>query len=110
MKANKLNQRVTFQQKSVTKNGIGEEVFTWADFVTVWAEAIPIRGREFFSAQQNQQTVDVRFRIRSRSDLVGEMRLVWNTQPYDIIAIIPGTSQYKGSLEVMAASGIRNGQ
>lgn len=110
IKAGSLNQRITFQQKSLTRNGIGEEVFTWSDVATVWAEVIPIRGREFYESAQMQQAVDMRFRIRARSGLDGSMRLLWKTEPYDIIAIIPGTAQHAGTIEIMAVSGIRNGR
>lgn len=108
--AGKLRERITLQSKSATRNAIGEEVFTWVDVVTLWAEAIPIRGREFYAAAQMQQAVDIRFRIRKRAGLDGSMRLIWNTEPYDIIAIIPGVGNYIGTTEIMAVSGIRNGR
>lgn len=108
--AGKLDQRITFQQKGVTKNAIGEEVVTWSDVVTVWAEVVPLRGREFYAANQTQQVVDVRFRIRARSGLTNDMRLLWKTQPYDITALIPGTGPFAGTLEIMAMNGARNGR
>lgn len=104
-----LDQRITLQQKSVSRASNGEEVVTWNDVATVWAEAVPLRGREFFAAAQMQQAVDVRFRIRARTGLSGDMRVQWKAQPYDIIAIIPGTAQFSGFLELMAVSGVRNG-
>lgn len=104
-----LDQRITLQQKSVTRASNGEEVVTWGDVATVWAEAVPVRGREFFAAAQMQQAVDVRFRIRTRSGLTGNMRVMWKAQPYDITAMIPGTAQYAGYIEIMAVSGVRNG-
>ena len=108
--AGKMADRVTFQQKSVTRNGLGEEVVTWADVATVWAEVIPLRGGEFYAANQTQQTVDVRFRIRARSGLTNDMRLLWKTAPYDITALIPGTGKWQGMTEIMAISGVRNGR
>ena len=108
--AGKYDQRVTFQQKAVTRNGLGEEVVTWTDVCTIWAEAIPLRGREFYAANQTQQVVDVRFRIRARSGLSNDMRLLWKTQPYDITGLIPGTGPYAGTLEIMATNGVRNGR
>lgn len=110
MAAGRLVERVTIQQKSVTRNGLGEEVVTWGDLVTVWAEAIPLRGREFYAANQTQQVVDVRFRIRARSGLTNDMRLLWRTEPYDITALIPGAGIWQGMTEIMAISGVRNGR
>jgi SPP1 family predicted phage head-tail adaptor len=109
--AGKYDQRVTFQQKSATRNALGEEVVTWTDVgQPVWAEAIPLRGREFYAANQTQQVVDVRFRIRARAGLTNDMRLLWKTAPYDITGLIPGTGPYLGTLEIMATNGIRNGR
>lgn len=108
--AGRMDQRVTIESKSVTRAANGEEVVTWGTLATVWAEVIPLRGREFFAAAQNQQAVDVRLRIRERSDLTGDMRLQWRGQPYDITAVIPGTGHYVGTQEIMAVSGVRNGR
>lgn len=106
----KLSERVTLQQKSVTKNGIGEEIVTWSDVATVWAEVIPLRGREFFAANQIQQAADIRVRIRERAGLSPDLRLVWKSQPYDITGLIPGTGPYAGLVEIVALSGVRNGR
>ncbi len=108
--AGKLDQRVTFQQKSVTKNAIGEEVVSWIDFATVWAEVRPVRGAEFYAANQMQQTLDMRVFVRQRADLTNDMRMIWKAQPYDITGLIPGTGPYHGSLEITVINGVRNGR
>lgn len=106
--------RIKLQSKSVTRNAIGEEVVTWADVVTetadhcLWAEVWPLKGREFFAAQQTQYAADVRFRIRYRSDITREHRVLWNSEPYDIVQIIDvGAGRH--TTEIMAVNGIRNG-
>lgn len=114
--AGDLDQRIVFQTKKVEKNSIGEETVVWVDVVTstpdhgIWAKAIPLRGVAFFAANQQQHTVDVRFIIRERSGLTTAMRLLWKSEPYDITSIIPGTAQYKGTLEIMAVNGVRDGR
>ena len=32
-----FRERLTIQQKDVTRNGIGDEVATWSDVATTWA-------------------------------------------------------------------------
>jgi len=108
--AAKLSERVTFQQKGVTKNAIGEEVVTWSDVATVWAEVRPVRGGEFYAANQMQQTLDLRVFVRARSGLSPDYRLLWRSVPYDITGIIPGTDKYAGLIEVTAINGVRNGR
>ena len=108
--AGNMRHRLTLQSKSATRNSIGEEVVTWADVASVWGEARPIRGKEFYEANQVQQTLDVRFIIRQRFGITTDMRLLWKSVPYDITAVIEGTGGYLGTLELHGLNGARNGR
>jgi SPP1 family predicted phage head-tail adaptor len=107
-------QRIRLQAKSVTRNAIGEEVVSWTDVVTdtadhaLWAEAWPLKGREFFAAQQTRYAADVRFRIRWRADVVREQRVLWHDEPYDIV-MLTDVGAGRHTLEILAINGIRNG-
>lgn len=109
MHAGKLNHRVTIQQRSTTRDpAMGSEIVGWADVVTVWAQFDPIRGREYYSAKQEQAETVARFRIRYRSDIVTEMRVVFGGKFYDIEDVINvrGLNDY---LELMTREGLTNG-
>jgi SPP1 family predicted phage head-tail adaptor len=109
--AGELNQRLTFQQKVITRNAMGEEIASsYADVCTVFAKVMPLRGNAFFAANQQQHTVDARFLIRDRAGLTTDMRLLWRGQPYDITNLIPGTDKYRGFTEVMAINGVHDGR
>lgn len=108
--AGEMNQRITFQEKVVAPNGIGESLATYADVCTVWAKVMPLRGNAFFAANQQQHTVDARFMVRDRAGLTTDMRLLWRDRPYDITNLIPGTGKYKGMTEVMAINGVHDGR
>ncbi len=102
-------ERITLQSKTVTKNAIGEEVVTWADVLPVtWAEAHPISGKEFFSAEQTRYQADVLFRIRYRTGLSREHRVVWRGENYDITQIIDVGAR-RHTHEILAVNGLRNG-
>ena len=88
MKAGQLRQRVTIKDKSVAQNTYGEEVITWVDVVTVWAEVEPLRGREFMEGKQITAEVSTKIRIRYRSGITPEMRAVYGSIVYDIQSII----------------------
>lgn len=105
--AGQLDQRVTLQSKSVTRGSNGEEVVTWAEVATVWAQVQQLRGKEFFAGAQMQQEVDVRVRLRYRSGVTRDQRLQWNGAPLDIVTVIVlGRNE---ALELMCVSGVRNG-
>lgn len=107
--AGRLDQRVKLQQKSVTRNDIGEEVVTWVDVATVWAAAWPLRGREFFAAQQTQYAADVRFRLRHRADVLPTWRIEWRGEPYDIVSVVDAGAK-REMLEILAVSGVKDGR
>lgn len=107
--------RIKLQAKSVTRNAIGEEVVTWADVITdtadnsIWAEVWPLKGREFFAAQQTQYAADVRFRLRYRAGLTQDMRVVWNGDAFDILSIVDVGAAHH-TTEILAVHGVRNGK
>lgn len=107
MRAGRLNQRITIEQKSVTRAGNGEEVVSWIPLDTVWAEVKQLRGREFFAAAQMQGAMDHQVFIRYRTDITRDMRLMWGSQPLDIVGIAEIGN--RDGLEIMALSGVRNG-
>ncbi len=88
MRAGRLNERVTIQQKSVLRETDGSEVITWVDIATVWMEVEPLAGREYLAARQAQSDVTTRFRCRFRAGLTTSQRLVWKGQPFNIKDVI----------------------
>lgn len=105
--AGRLDQRITLQQKSVTRAANGEEVVSWAVVDTLWAEVFQLRGKEFFAGAQMQDAVDVRVRLRYRAGVTRDMRIVWNGTPLDIVSVIE--LGRREALELMCISGVRNG-
>lgn len=86
MRAGKMDRRVTLQARTVTRNAQGEDVATYADLATVWAEKFDLRGREYFAAQQSRAEVTTRWRIRYRDNLRAVDRLVHDGTAYDVVA------------------------
>ena len=102
--AGKRDKRVTIESKSVTINGIGEEVVTWATFATRWAAVLPIRGREFFAAEQTLSSVDYRVNLLKPLAITREMRIKVGSVTMDIVSII----DHDNELELMCSTGVRN--
>lgn len=108
MQPGRYNQRVTFEYKSVTRAGTGEEVTSWVVLDTVWAEVKQLRGKEFYSAAQMQDAMDHQIRIRYRTDITRDMRAVWRGQALDIVGVAELGNH--DALEIMCMSGVRNGR
>ena len=97
MRAGLLRERVRIEEKPqfTDQNEFGEEIRDWTEVATVWAGVEPLRGREFVEAQQEQNQLDVRIRMRYQRGLTikpDEMRAVWvdeneTTHIYDILYV-----------------------
>ncbi len=82
--------RITIQSLTETQDGYGDPIQSWADLTStpdMWAEVMPPTGGEQFQAGQVNATAETTFRVRYRSDLNVEMRVVYETTPYDIKAL-----------------------
>lgn len=101
--AGRLNQRVTLQSKSVTRDGMGNEVVTWSDVATVHAAVEPVRGREFVSLRAAQSDLTTRITIRYRAGVTTAMRVLHDGATYDVREIINPRSRNE-SLELMCVA------
>lgn len=89
MQAGKLDRRITIQEPVISQDDYGEPVVTgWADVATVWAQVVPVSGREYFDATAVRAEKTTRFRIRWRSGLTEAMRIVYDGRNYDIRSIV----------------------
>jgi SPP1 family predicted phage head-tail adaptor len=90
MNIGKLRHRVKIYDKgTITRNGTGEEIPAYDALVaTVWAAVEPLTGREFIEATQVQADVTFRIRIRYRSDIRPEMRVVEGSHTYQIESVL----------------------
>lgn len=95
-----MRERVTLLLKTVTRDALGGEVITWLDQGDEWADVRPIRGREYFVAEQFEAETDIRFVLRYRSDIDSNWRVRWGGVDYDVVDVInPGA--YRRELELM---------
>lgn len=104
-----MDQRITLQQRAAGLDGLGHESGAWTDVRTLWARARPVRGREYFAAGQTQSEVTVAFWIPFATDVVPTWRVVWRSQPYDIVSVIDADGM-REHLELMCATGARDGR
>lgn len=108
MQAGNLDQRITLQSRSTGVDAVGQASATWLDVATVWAQVHTVRGREFFAAAQTQQEQTVKVRIRYRSGVTTDMRLMWEGRPHDITGVIPVGR--RDMLEIMCLQGVKDGR
>lgn len=103
MRAGALDRRITIERNTPTHDAdSNEEVASWGTLATVWAQAKPLRGSERFEADRENAERTVTFRIRHRTDIDEEMRIVFDGDNYDIESIAEiGRSE---GLEIIATA------
>ncbi len=111
MRAGRLNTRITIEQPSESRSATGAVVTTWSTLATVWAEVVPLRGREFYAAQAVQAETDVKYRIRWRDDVTPKMRINASGVLHDIRAVFDAANERAGIaprelLEITAKAGV----
>jgi len=75
-----LNERVTLQNVTETRDVNGAAVLTYADLVTVWARVEPatIGNSESLTAGQTMVFTRLKITIRYRTDITEKMRIVYD--------------------------------
>lgn len=109
----RLDQRITLQRRVPNQRPSGENKYTWENLPTrpeEWAEANPMKGREYFAAMQMQVEDPVAFRIRYRADLDATMRILWRGQAHDIAASPVDTRGLTEELWLYTVAGVRDGR
>lgn len=108
-----FRERITFQARAAGKDALGQANGAWANVPTdptVWAKSAFVTGRDVAVAGQYQATLDAKFIVRYRTDILPTWRVLWNGQPFEILgdpAPIDGARDY---LELRCTSGLRDGR
>lgn len=110
MLAHRLRHRITIQSQTLTQDTTtGENTVSWSAFLADEpAEVVPLSGKEFISAAASQAQVDCRMTIRWQSGVLPTMRVVFDSQNYQIRAVLPDPSNARW-LTLMVQRGVDDG-
>jgi len=93
--AGRLDRRIVIQQATESQNSdSGAVELTWSHFKTVWAEYMPMRQSERFTAGRDMAVFTARFRVRYFEGLTEEHRIVFESKNWDIIGIEEATRRW----------------
>lgn len=83
MRAGDLDRRIRIQSRTLP-NTFGDNLETFEDEVTVWASKMDVTGRERIRGVVEVAEGTTVFRIRWRSGMTPEKRIIYNGMVYDI--------------------------
>jgi SPP1 family predicted phage head-tail adaptor len=88
MKAGKLRHKIIVQQYTDGTNDNGYPEKTWTDFVTLWANIQPLRGKEYFAAKTEHSEVSHTIIYRYYPGVTSDMRIKYGNRYFDIESVI----------------------
>lgn len=88
MRAGELRERITIQQKTITRDEFGGEVATWSTLATVWAKVVAMSGSESISQAAGVMTVAYQITLRARDDVDASMRVSYEGLTLEIQAVL----------------------
>ena len=107
-RAGKLRHSIIIESPVETKDGMGQPVKSWGEYAKVRASVKPLRGREFFAAQQYNSEVTTKILMRFLNGVTTKMRITFNSKIYNIESVI--NIEERGiSMELMCSEGVNNG-
>lgn len=101
MRAGKLRHLITLQRNEPDRNSIGDPIPHWVDYATVNAEVSPLKGREFFDAQQITSELTTRVRIRWLDGVKAEHRILFQDRTLEIASPPINVDEKKHELILM---------
>ena len=105
----KFDQRVTLRSRSLTTDALGQDVITWVDVATVWAQRINQKSAEAFAAAQIGDDDVIELHIRYRADVLTTWRLEWGGVGYDITSATPYGGR-KDRTRLLCRRGVKDGR
>ena len=107
LSAGQRDRLITFQQKVKVSSLTGAVTYTWQNIAvdpTEWAERFDRSGTEGFTANNRLASATTRFRLRHRTDIFEDMRVLDEGIAYDIKAALD-VSGSREFLELMCERG-----
>jgi len=95
VRAEKLRHRITFQVQPGDKSSLGSYEAEWTDVVTVWAQIVPVSGREYFG-QVRETAVSHKIYCRYREGITPRMRIKFGKRIFQIQSVLNWEERNEG--------------
>lgn len=103
VRAGRLRDVVSVQQRTETQDGWGQPVETWTDVFKDYAEVKQLTGREFFNDARVAADIDTRVVVRYRPGITAKHRVVFHDVDGDRVLDIQSVvkDQKRTTLEIL---------
>lgn len=90
LRAGDLNRRIKIQQRQTGSDAAGQPLDGWDDVVDVWSKILGQSGIHAITSLQGGVATSITrysFRIRYREGITSAMRVLYNSEPFDITSV-----------------------
>lgn len=96
-----LDKRIVIEQRSATRDGIGQPVETWSPIANgnAWASILYPTGLSAIRAGSEVAEVNVSIRLRYREDVTEAHRVRHGSDLFDVQAVLPNKA--KGYVDLL---------
>jgi SPP1 family predicted phage head-tail adaptor len=113
MRAGDLNRRITIQRPEVDRSTEGDQVITWVDVASVWANVAPFRTRPAEDNRANQilAEAETKFICRWHSnlrELNPKWRISYQAKVYNIVLVL-NLNEANIELQIYCKAGLNEG-
>jgi SPP1 family predicted phage head-tail adaptor len=96
----KLDRRITFYNKSISRGASNSEVVSWSEGQTVWANVVNNSGSEIVEADKVTFVRTTKFNVRYR-DVDVESRILLDEKVFEIVSVVEPKDGRRGMLEII---------
>lgn len=100
LRTGRLRETVTIQQAALARDSHGQPIETWSTFATWQCEISPLRGREYFAAQQFAADTTHKLIGHWISGVLPTMRIAHGSRVFRIESVI-NAGERNRELELM---------
>lgn len=108
MRAGKLRHRIEIQQRQDDRDPAGQPVDGWVTVCKPWADVRYLNGRQFIGSDAETNADGVSIRIRRRTDVTADMRVLFRQSYFDILAVLPDEDDLE-YVDLACSTGASNG-
>lgn len=108
LRAGSLNSRIKLQAPGETQSASGAPTQGWADVAEVWANIRYLNGTESIKSDAPVSVARASIRIRRRSDVVPNMRVLHGTVVFDVRAVLPN-EESREFVDLVCETGANHG-
>jgi len=112
-----LTQRITLQVRASGQDALGQANGAWGNVPTdptVWAKPGFVTARDIAAdiaaAGQQIATLDAKWFIRYRADVLPSWRVLWNSQPFELVGRPINVDGMNEWLQLLCVAGVRDGR